>query len=150
MRITPEKIEIATSDMRILIGTNESGVHGAGIARYAADHWGLEYGVGFGPSGICFGLPTKNWIIQTLPLSEINHYVQRYIDWCQITSFKHYVTKIGCGLAGYSVPDIAPMFERCVRYTNMWLPQDFLDFYEGKYIEPIKVKDQGIIGRRFA
>lgn len=154
-RITPENITIATSDMRILIGTNESGINGAGIARYAEDNWGLEPGKGFGPSGLCFGLPTKDWMIRQLPLSVINNYVERYIEWCKVTKWKHYVTKIGCGLAGYSVPDIAPMFERCAQYQNMWLPQDFLDFYAGTYVKPevLTVKeaqDAGIIKRRFA
>lgn len=140
-RITPENITLVTSDMRILIGTNESGIHGAGIAKVAFDNWGLDWGKGFGPSGFCFGLPTKNWSIRQLPLDVIENYVQRYIDWCQHeVKLKHYVTKIGCGLAGYTVPDIAPMFFTCKRFTNMWLPQDFLDFYEGKFIDRTKTE----------
>lgn len=140
-RITPENITVITSDMRILIGTNESGVHAAGIARIGHENWGLQWGVGFGPSGFCFGLPTKDWTIRQLPLSVIEQYVERYIDYCQIsTKLSHYVTKVGCGLAGYTVPDIAPFFQRCRRYNNMWLPQDFMDFYNGEYKPPVETK----------
>lgn len=144
-RITPENITIVSSDMRILVGTNESGIHGTGIARMATENWGLQWGIGFGPSGFCFGLPTKDWMIKQLPLGVIEQYAERYIEYCQIaTKLKHYVTKVGCGLAGYTVPDIAPFFQRCRRYNNMWLPQDFIDFYNGEY----KPTDNGtVIGK---
>lgn len=138
MRITPENITNISNNIRVLVGTNESGLHGGGIARYAEENWGLQYKVGFGPSGLCFGLPTKDWKIKTLPLNIINNYVERYINWCQVTDYQHFVTKIGCGLAGYTIPEIAPMFKSCIEYENMWLPQDFLDFYKGIYISPKK------------
>jgi hypothetical protein len=133
-RITPENLTTLRPNQIVLIGTNESGIHGAGIALYALLHWGAESGKGFGPQGQTFGLPTKDWRIKTLSLDKVNFYVDRYIDWAQnFPATEHLVTKIGCGLAGYSVPDIAPMFKRCVRFNNFWLPQDFLDFYDGIY-----------------
>ena len=35
------------------------------------------------------------------------------------------VTEIGCGLAGYSPEDIAPMFERTIDIENVHLPAKF-------------------------
>lgn len=136
-RITPENITKLTPKMVVLVGTNESGIHGAGIAHYACSNWGLEPNKGYGPSGYCFGLPTKDWNIRTLPLDVIENYVERYRAWVLSEVKKeHYVTKIGCGLAGYSVPDIAPMFHSFRRFTHVWMPQDFLDFYDGTYKPP--------------
>lgn len=137
--ITPENLgPNLRQNQCVLIGTNEAGIHGAGIARVALDHWGARLGQGFGVMGTCFGLPTKDWEIETLPLDTIEFYVKRYITWTQIIrnyKWVHLVTKIGCGLAGYKVPDIAPMFEKCLKYRNIWLPKDFLDFYDGIYKE---------------
>lgn len=140
MRITPENLTELTRRQVVLIGTNESGMHGAGIARYAEENWGAIHGQGFGPMGQCFGLPTKNWVIDTLPLTVIENYVDRYIAWTRLKLFEdHIVTKIGCGLAGYTIDDIAPLFKICQKYPNIWLPQDFHNFYEGKYIKQTKL-----------
>lgn len=139
--ITPENIVHVTPRMRVLIGTNEGGHHGSGIARVAYDNWGLTYGHGFGPCGNCFGLPTKDWFINTLPIDVIENYVDRYKHWVKGTLDKHdhYITKVGCGLAGYTVPDISPIFESFLKFKKgVWFPQDFLDFYDGKYTEPAK------------
>lgn len=130
MRVTPEKLTDIGREDNILIGTNEAGIHGAGIARYAYDHWGASLGQGFGPMGNCFGLPTKDWEIQSLPLDVINNYVERYIDWTQLLrnyKWKNYVTQVGCGLAGFTPEEIAPMFAKCIKYNNIWLPQSFID-----------------------
>jgi len=133
-RVTPENVSILRDNQCILIGTNEAGIHDAGIARYAAGHWGARVGQGFGEMGQCFGLPTKDFWIRQLPLNVIAFYADRYIFWGSgEPQLEHLVTKVGCGLAGYTVPDIAPMFKKCLRFSNFWLPQDFLDFYDGIY-----------------
>jgi hypothetical protein len=35
------------------------------------------------------------------------------------------VTEIGCGLAGYSPEDIAPLFRDVIDLENVWLPERF-------------------------
>lgn len=133
-RITPENMTVLNPKQIVSIGTNESGINGAGIAAYAEKNWGWKSGVGFGPQGQCFGIPTKDWRIKQLPLDVIENYVQRYIAFGKLyPKLEHMVTKIGCGLAGYSVPDIAPMFYEVRNHTAFWLPQDFRDFYNGTF-----------------
>lgn len=126
MRITPENLTELSSRQRVSIGTNESGIHGAGIAQYAFDNWGLVWGQGFGPSGMCFGVPTKDWRIGKLDLGVIDSYISRYIQWMKATKYNHLVTKVGCGLAGYTPNQIAPMFAECINMTNVWLPEEFI------------------------
>jgi hypothetical protein len=134
LRITPENLDILGPKDRVIVGTNESGLHGAGIALKAYKDWNLMPGQGFGPSGSCFGIPTKDWHVQTLPLFIIKQYIGRYINWVRKNpQYIHYVTKVGCGLAGYEIQDIAPMFEELKLFKNVWMPQEFRDFYEGKY-----------------
>ena len=35
------------------------------------------------------------------------------------------VTRIGCGNAGYTANQIAPLFKRCIHLENVALPSDF-------------------------
>lgn len=129
-RITPENVTSLPRGVNIAVGTNESGIHGAGIAKYAWEHWGLTLGQGFGPSADCFAIPTKDWGVETLPLDKIAFYVNRYIDWVNMIRngrWTFYVTRIGCGLAGYTPKDIAPMFKSLRNNRNVYLPEDFIE-----------------------
>lgn len=102
-----------------VFGSNLSGIHGAGAAKFALDNHGAIRGVGVGIQGNAYGIPTKDRHIQTLPLYIIKVYVTQFIGFAlQNQEMKFNVTRIGCGLAGYTDKDIAPMFrgapENCV------------------------------------
>jgi len=95
-----------------VFGSNERGIHGAGAAQYAHQYHGAIWGQGIGLQGNSYGIPTKDWHIQTLPLPKINQYVQDFIQFAiDNPNLTFNVTKIGCGLAGYKNKDIAPMFK---------------------------------------
>lgn len=95
-----------------VFGANLAGRHGRGAAKYARQHYGAKYGKGVGLQGHSYALPTKDANIITLPLTEIQHYVGQFLRFAernmQLTFF---VTRIGCGLAGYEDKDIAPFFK---------------------------------------
>lgn len=93
-------------------GSNLAGIHGAGAARSAWQHHGAQWGVGEGPTGDSYALPTKDHQIQTLPLEVIAKNVERFKAYAALRSdLKFMVTRVGCGLAGYTDADIAPMFQ---------------------------------------
>lgn len=98
--------------MKIFVfGSNLAGRHGAGAALYARDHCGAIYGVGQGRTGGAYALPTKDRNIKTLPLTEIAAYVALFVAHARENPGEEfYVTRIGCGLAGYTDAQIAPMF----------------------------------------
>lgn len=113
--------------LTFVFGSNKASIHGAGAALHAAYEHGAcdsEFGDGFGPmlslewmgeygedAVPSFAIPTKDERIQTLPLSEIKRYVNRFIGYAIYRpDLRFDVTRIGCGLAGYSDKDIAPMF----------------------------------------
>ena len=129
IRITPEDItlkDIGQDDI-FVFGSNEAGIHGAGAAYFALS-LGAEFGQGFGLMGNTFGIPTKDWLIRTLPLSCILFYVHRFIEFAIVNKdFRFYVTKIGCGLAGYTPEQIAPMFKTASNIDNIYLPSEFWD-----------------------
>lgn len=136
MRVTPEEITVEmlleNDNIVCVIPTNETGIHGAGMAQWARRKFGLPSGVGFGPTGktslIFFCIPTKDWKIKQLSLEVIQFYILRFIEYAKIGAHLiFYVPKIGCGLAGYTPEQMAPMFKTCVNLPNVYLPQEFWD-----------------------
>jgi len=95
-----------------VFGSNLAGIHGAGAARYAVKHHGAIYGQGIGLQGQSYGIPTKDWQIHTLPIREITKYVSQFIEFAnRHQEMTFMVTRIGCGLAGYTDIQIAPLFK---------------------------------------
>lgn len=128
MRITPEKITQLSENEIFVFGSNESSRHGAGAAR-AALAFGASFEVGFGPAGQTFAIPTKDWQIKTLPLNVIEMYVKRFLAFAEINKdLVFLVTAIGTGLAGYTVTDIAPLFEGATEMENVHLPESFWNY----------------------
>jgi hypothetical protein len=95
-----------------VFGSNLAGVHGAGSAKEAVKKWGASKGVGFGPWGDSYAIPTKDTRIRTLPLSHIKAHVSIFLDYAnQHPDLDFHIVDIGCGLAGYKVDDIKPLFK---------------------------------------
>lgn len=109
------KIECKSCLNRELIfvfGSNEAGIHGAGAALHARIEHAARIGQGFGYCGYSFAIPTKDHRIRTLKLTIIEAYVERFIDFAiDRNELKFNVTRIGCGLDGYTDNDIAPLFK---------------------------------------
>ena len=128
MIYTPENITELADNEVFVFGSNESGMHGAGAAKVALSFGAVMY-QGFGPQGSTFAIPTKDWNITTLPINVIEHYVNRFIVHAKVTpEFYFLVTKIGCGLAGYRVGDIAPLFREAIKLENIILPEEFINY----------------------
>lgn len=112
-----------------VFGSNLAGIHGAGAARVARECYGAEYGVGFGVTGNTYAIPTKDRNIETMPLEDIEPYVALFVRHAtehQETQF--FVTRIGCGLAGYRDEQIAPMFKGAPDNCN--LPEKWREYVE--------------------
>jgi hypothetical protein len=113
--------------MIFVFGSNLSGIHGAGAAKYAYNHHGALWSKGIGLQGESYAIPTKDYNIKTLPLHIIRLYVKDFIDFAKgHPELEFEVTKIGCGLAGYTPEDIAPLFEGAQEIKNIYLPEEFL------------------------
>ncbi|UZV39798.1 hypothetical protein [Xanthomonas virus PB119] len=98
-----------------VFGSNEGGIHGAGAALFAYKKKGARFGKGYGHEGNSFAIPTKaavdGAVGDTLSLERIQQYVAGFIAF----AFGHpemefEVTRIGCGLAGLTDEQVAPMF----------------------------------------
>jgi len=95
-----------------VFGSNLAGIHGAGAAAYARKHHGAIWGQGIGLQGNSYGIPTKDGRIFTLPIHAIKKYVDQFIEFAnRHQEMTFMVTRIGCGLAGYTDIQIAPLFK---------------------------------------
>lgn len=95
-----------------VFGSNLAGRHGKGAALWARQHRGAAYGVGYGPQGNSYAIPTKDENLQTLPLSEIEKHVNAFLTFAEAAKpfLRFQLTPIGCGLAGYTREQIEPLF----------------------------------------
>ena len=94
-----------------VFGSNLAGIHGAGAAKQAHEDFGAVWGRGAGSAGRSYAIPTKDRSIKTLPLPAIWLHVREFLDYAKAHPAKtFFVTRIGCGLAGYSETEIAPFF----------------------------------------
>lgn len=115
---------LPNSNEIFVFGSNLRGYHGAGAAKVAFGSYGAVMGVseGFQTSNgksASYAIPTKNKNLKALSLSEIERYVKTFVSFVNSNPDKEFfVTSIGCGYAGYSADQIAPMFfelESCDR-----------------------------------
>lgn len=94
-----------------VFGSNQAGVHGAGAALEAVSHFRAEPGTGEGPTGQAYAIPTKDEKLQVRPLDKVNESVAQFLDYARDNQEDiFFVTRIGCGFAGYTDAEIAPMF----------------------------------------
>ena len=123
MRFTPDTLKELAPDEIFVFGSNLAGHHGGGAARVALDRFGAQWGVGEGIQGQSYAIPTMQGGVET-----IKPYVDRFLDlayeWDQNTFL---VTRIGCGIAGFTPEQIAPLFDRALYMYNVVLPRDFYD-----------------------
>ena len=132
--ITPDMIDNLNANDVFVFGSNLAGAHGAGAAKWAHERFGAKTGIGVGFSdndGKTYALPTKDFFIETLPLEVIKDHVDKLFFVARAVKQRHFlITKIGCGLAGYTISEIAPMFKDFLTLDNVSLPQEFIDHLE--------------------
>lgn len=95
-----------------VFGSNLAGIHGAGAARVALEKFGAVDGQGVGYRGQSYAIPTMNRKLARLPRHVIAMHIAKFIVFAHHHS-KHnfFVTRVGCGIAGYTDAEIAPMFK---------------------------------------
>jgi hypothetical protein len=126
MNNTPENITELKANEIFVFGSNESGRHGKGAAKTAMDRFGAIYGQGYGLQGNSFAIQTKNRCLKTLSIGEISKYVDDFLIFSkQHPELKFFVTKIGCGLAGYSVDEMKKLFISKEIPENVVIPYEF-------------------------
>jgi hypothetical protein len=108
-----------------VFGSNLAGRHGKGAALDALKQHGAIMGRGWGRQGNSYAIPTKDFMVKKLPLPMIEYFVKVFIQHARDNPNDRFnVTAIGCGLAGYKPPQIAPFFDYAP--PNVRLPLAFI------------------------
>ena len=120
-KFTPENISSLLPDEIFVFGSNLYGHHGGGAARAAFNKFGAIWGQGVGLQGQSYAIPTMQGGVET-----IAPYVDEFIKFTNEHPDKFfYVTRIGCGIAGFRDEEIAPLFEKAINLNNVCLPESF-------------------------
>jgi hypothetical protein len=119
-RVTPEHIEQLEYNEVFVFGSNANGFHNGGAAAYAMQHFGAQWGQCEGLQGHSYAIPTMEGYGRMAQAVECFTLYAR-----QHPELRFLVTRIGCGIAGYTADEVAPLFKECVALENVALPQDF-------------------------
>ena len=126
-RFTPDFIRELKPNEIFVFGSNLNGFHGGGAARVAMNKFGAEWGNGVGLQGQSYAIPTMQGGVET-----IQPYVDEFIAFAkQHMQLTFFVTRIGCGIAGFRDEDIAPLFVEAIDIENIILPNSFVDIIKG-------------------
>ncbi|MFR9543090.1 MAG: hypothetical protein SNH27_13675 [Rikenellaceae bacterium] len=110
-----------------VFGSNIGGLHGGGAARTAMQ-WGAVWGQGVGLQGQTYAIPTMDGSV-----GEIKPYVDEFIEFASQNPDQVFlVTEIGCGIAGYTPAQIAPLFAEAAMIRNIHLPKSFWEIISEK------------------
>ena len=102
LRFTPENLTSLPPNHVFVFGSNLAGRHGAGAAKTAHECFGAIMGCGLGLQGQSYAIATKDADLKTLPLYYIEGQLALFWLTAAQRPFKTFwLTRIGCGLAGY-------------------------------------------------
>jgi hypothetical protein len=114
------------SDPIFVFGSNLAGRHGRGAALFAVMNRGAHPGQGIGRQGNSYGIPTKDEALKPLSLARISAHVQDFVAYARQHGDDTFeLTPVGCGLAGYTPEQMAPMFRNVP--GNVLMPPSFVE-----------------------
>lgn len=123
-RLTPERIDRLGDGEIFVFGSNALGHHGGGAARAALDKFGAVWGQGDGLQGQSYAISTMEGLART----ACN--VERFLSFAaEQPELRFLVTPIGCGIAGYTPLQIAPLFRKAIALPNVFLPLAFWEYF---------------------
>ena len=120
-RTTPEFITSLLPNEIFVFGSNLRGMHAGGAAYVAHRKFGAIMGQGVGLQGQSYAIPTMQGAVDT-----IRPYVDEFIEFAKPhPELTFLVTRIGCGIAGFTDDEIAPLFEKAHELDNIVLPESW-------------------------
>ena len=119
-RVASDRIAELGANEIFVFGSNIQGAHGGGAAWFAHKRFGAEWGVGEGLTGRTYALPTMEGEM------SLKRAVDHFVDCAkQHPELTFLVTAVGCGIAGYTAAEVAPLFKEAASLENVYLPQLF-------------------------
>ena len=133
-RVTPEWIDSLNENEIFVFGCSNSGRHFDGASNFALKNFGAVMGQREGRQGQSYAIPT---IGGTIGLSDIRKSVNTFTEYAIEHPELHcLVTPVGCGGGCWKVWEIAPMFRKASKLSNVSLPKDlWIELDKGRLAE---------------
>ena len=113
-------------DELFVFGSNINGFHTGGAAGQAVIQFGAVMGQGEGLQGQSYAIPTVG-----NSFSDLKKAIERFTEFVVLHPQKKFVlSAIGCGNAGYTPGQIAPLFKTAYEFGNVYVPSIFLPYVE--------------------
>ena len=124
MRHTPEHITELADNEIFCFGSNTRGRHGKGAALQALQQFGAEYGVGEGIAGQSYAFPTLDENLAKLSECELLSSIRILRATAEALPEKVFLlTRVGCGLAGFTEDYMKSLFARIELPSNVIKPE---------------------------
>lgn len=123
---TPEKITSLKENEIFVFGSNLNGNHAGGAAYLAVEKFGAQMGNPEGIQGQSYAIPTLDNNMDRINLTDLEQSICRFYQYAEENPGKvFYMTKIGCGIAGYELSDIATVVNCRNIPDNVIIPEEF-------------------------
>ena len=127
-RITDSLVVSLKPNEVFVFGSNLGGFHGGGAARAAYNKFGAVWGQGVGMQGQSYAIPTMQGGVET-----VAPYVDEFIEYAkQHPELLFRVTRIGCGIAGFTNEEMAPLFKAACEMDNISFPNGWREIIHKK------------------
>ena len=123
---TPENITELQPNEVFVLGSNMNGYHAGGAARVAAAKFGAIMGQAEGLQGQSYAIPTLDKDMRKVDLDTLQQSLLRFCWFANENADKvFYLTKIGMGIAGFTLEEMLSIVKRVNIPSNVIIPQEF-------------------------
>lgn len=127
---TPERLTSLPSNNILVWGSNQYGWNGAGAAADAVKYFGAKNGCPIGLVGQSYGVITKSFNDVSVTVADIYSQIEVLYSFAKLRpDLTFWVTKIGCGLAGFEIHEVTGLFRtveiKFGKLNNIILPKEF-------------------------
>lgn len=133
---TPEDIFDLEVNEILAFGSNDEGLHYGGAAKIAFENFGAKWGIGEGMQGQTYAVPVlevMNENMHTIPEIKLIQKICKFLEFVKLNpELTFYLTKIGCGIAGYPVKYMNLIFNKSLKEAfdsklpnNLIIPKEF-------------------------
>jgi len=131
MGYTPDYIDSLPSGHVFVFGSNTLGYHTGGASGTARKKFGAVWGQAEGLQGQSYAIPV-DFGKDVRKDSEVKAAVDRFITFAkEHAKLFFWVTRVGCGIAGYHDDEMAQFFKEALGMKNVCLPKSFVEALSG-------------------
>ena len=133
MEFTSNNITKLKENEIFVFGSNKLGNHIGGAARTAVEKFGAVMGQAEGLQGQSYAIPTLDDNMNKVRLDELQASFETFAEFANEHKEKtFYLTKVGCGIAGFTEDEIIEVLNKVELPRNVIIPEDFNVIYSYK------------------